>query len=52
MICPKKAKIVRPASLHEAQVVGMIYDLAKVGVLKIDSDLHVVAAVADKAVQV
>src|SRR6266436_8445292 len=39
------------AALHEAQVIGVIDDAGKIRVLVIDADLHVMAAVADRAVK-
>ena len=39
------------AALHEAQIVGVIDDAGKIGVLVIDADLHVMAAVTDLAVE-
>src|SRR5258706_16474001 len=39
------------AALHEAQVIGVIDDPGKIGVLVKDADLHVMAAVADHAVE-
>src|SRR5258706_5641815 len=39
------------SALHEAQVIGVIDDPGKIGVLVIDADLHVMAAVADHAVE-
>src|SRR5258708_33527171 len=39
------------SALHETQIVGVIDDPGKIGVLVIDADLHVMAAVADHAVE-
>ena len=38
-------------ALHEAQIIGVIDDAGKIRVLVIDADLHVMAAVADFAVE-
>ena len=38
-------------ALHEAQIIGVIDNAGKIGVLVIDADLQVMAAVADRAVQ-
>ena len=38
-------------ALHEAQIIGVIDDAGKIGVLVVDADLHVMAAVADLAVE-
>src|SRR6516164_5955429 len=45
-------QMVGTAALHEAQVVGVIDDPGKIGVLIIDADLHVMTAVADHAVEI
>ena len=44
-------QMIGAAALHEAQIVGVIDDAGKIGVLVIDADLHVMAAVADLAVE-
>ena len=46
-----QAQMVGAAALHEAQIVGVIDDAGKIRVLVIDADLHVMAAVADLAVE-
>src|SRR6195952_5763722 len=43
--------MVSPSALHEAQVIGVIHNAGEIGVLVIDPDLHVMAAVADLAVE-
>jgi hypothetical protein len=40
------------AALHEAQVVGVIDDAGEIRVLVIDADLHVMATVADFAIEI
>ena len=44
-------QMIGPSALHEAQIIGVIDDAGKIGVLVIDPDLHVMAAVADLAVE-
>ena len=44
-------QMVGAPALHEAQVIGVINDPGKVSVFVIDADLHVMAAVADLAVE-
>jgi hypothetical protein len=39
------------AALHEAQVIGVVDDAGKIRVFVEDPDLHVMAAVADYAVE-
>jgi hypothetical protein len=43
--------MIGPPALHEAQIIGMIDDAGKIGVLVVDADLHMVAAIADLAVK-
>src|SRR6478672_8364607 len=52
MVSPDQAQVVRSAPLHEAQIVGVIHYLAEIRIFKIDSDLHMVLAVADRAVEI
>ena len=44
-------QMVGAPALHEAQIIGVIDDAGKIGVLVIDADLHVMAAIADLAVE-
>ena len=44
-------QMIGPPALHEAQVVVVIDDPGKIRVLVVDADLHVMAAVADLAVE-
>ena len=44
-------QMVGAPALHEAQIIGVIDDAGKIGVLVVDADLHVMAAVADLAVE-
>ena len=44
-------QMVGAPALHEAQIIGVIDDAGKIRVLVIDADLHVMAAVADLAVE-
>src|SRR5690348_11602378 len=46
-----QAKVIGAPALHEAQIIGVIDDAGKIRVLVIDPDLHVMAAVADLAVE-
>ena len=38
-------------ALHEAQIIGVIDDAGKIRIFVVDADLHVMAAVADLAVE-
>ena len=51
MIRAEQPQVVRSAALHEAQVVGVIDDAREISVLVIDTHLHVMAPVADDAVE-
>jgi len=39
-------------ALHEPQVIGVVDDAGKIGVFVIDTDLHMVSAITDRAVDV
>ena len=45
-------QMIGASALHEAQIIGVIDDAGKIRVLVIDADLHVMAAVADLAVEI
>src|SRR5262249_60248737 len=51
LIGADQAQIVRAPALHETQIIGVIDDAGKVGVLVVDPHRHDVAAVANLAVE-
>ena len=46
----QQPQMVGPSAFHEAQIIGVIHNAAKVCIFVIDADLHMVAAVANLAV--
>jgi hypothetical protein len=46
-----QAEMIGAPALHEAQIIGVINDAGKIRVLVVDAELHVMAAVADLAVE-
>ncbi len=46
-----QAQMVGAAALHEEQIIGVIDDAGEIRVLVVDADLHVMAAIADLAVE-
>src|SRR5580704_8028192 len=51
MLDAEQPQIVGAAALHEAQIIGVIDDAGKVGVLVIDPHRHEVLAIPDFAVE-
>jgi hypothetical protein len=51
LIGPEQAQVIRSAAFHEAQKIGVIDNLAGVRIFKIDADLHLVAPIANFAVE-
>jgi hypothetical protein len=45
-------QMVGAPALHEAQIIGVVDDPREIGIFIVDADLHVVAAVANLAVEI